>query len=87
MPRSAKAVHFTLIEVLVVLAICEVNDTVNRVKLHGGRRPFTLTAAKGEESMHFRHSNSANILYMDFHVGNGKPADFSGTKQKHFQWT
>ena len=71
--------------ILLADAECEINYIGNRVRLHGGRWPFTLTATIGEESMHFRHSNSANVLYMDFHVGSGKLATFSGTKQKHFQ--
>ena len=71
--------------ILLADAECEINYIGNRVRLHGGRWPFTLTATIGQESMHFRHSNSANVLYMDFHVGSGKLATFSGTKQKHFQ--
>ena len=71
--------------ILLADAECEINYIGNRARLHGGRWPFTLTATIGEESMHFRHSNSANVLYMDFHVGSGKLATFSGTKQKHFQ--
>ena len=71
--------------ILLADAECEINYIGNRVRLHGGRWPFTLTATIGNESMHFRHSNSANVLYMDFHVGSGKLATFSGTKQKHFQ--
>ena len=71
--------------ILLADAECEINYIGNRVRLHGGRWPFTLTAAIGNESLHFRHSNSANVLYMDFHVGSGKLATFSGTKQKHFQ--
>ena len=71
--------------ILLADAECEINYIGNRVRLHGGRWPFTLTATIGNESLHFRHSNSANVLYMDFHVGSGKLATFSGTKQKHFQ--
>ena len=71
--------------ILLADAECEINYIGNRVRLHGGRWPFTLTAAIGNESLHFRHSNSANVLYMDFHVGSGKLATFAGTKQKHFQ--
>ena len=71
--------------ILLADAECEINYIGNRVRLHGGRWPFTLTATIGNESLHFRHSNSANVLYMDFHVGSGKLANFAGTKQKHFQ--
>ena len=71
--------------ILLADAECEINYIGNRARLHGGRWPFTLTATIGNESLHFRHSNSANVLYMDFHVGSGKLATFSGTKQKHFQ--
>ena len=71
--------------ILLADAECEINYIGNRARLHGGRWPFTLTATIGNESLHFRHSNSANVLYMDFHVGSDKLANFAGTKQKHFQ--
>ena len=55
-------------------------ETGGPVRISGSRWPFRVDR-EGIELPHFRHNETANVLYLDFHIGSARLQDVIGTRQ------